>query len=121
MNEVPIHVSKSTVKSLWQEYRVYADRVEFETRFGWMTVPFGHVERIEVSESEVKGLVRGDLHLKDFRPALKLDWANFREHVVLDKRAGLVRRLLFTPEDPAAFKAAAEAALARYRQAAANS
>jgi len=114
MSELPSYVSKSTVRSLWQEYRVYGDRVEFATHFGWMVVPFAHIESIEVTESEIRGLVRGDLHLKDFRPALKLDWANFLEHVVLDKRAGCVRRVLFTPEDPAAFKSAVEAALARY-------
>ena len=50
-----------------------------------MTVPFDNIEGVEVSESEVEGLLKGDLHLKGFRPALKLDWANFLEHVVLDK------------------------------------
>jgi len=116
MNESAIYVSKSTVKSLWQEYRIYGDRLEFDTRFGNMTVPFDRVERIDISESEVRGLLRGDLHLKDFRPALKLDWANFLEHVVLDKSEGCVRRVLFTPDDPVAFKKAMEGALDRYRK-----
>ena len=116
MSETPAYTSKSTVKSLWQEYRVYDDRVEFDTLFGQMTVPFEHIERVDVSESEVKGLLRGDLHLKDFRPALKLDWANFLEHVVLDKRKGCIRRVLFTPDDPAAFKSALNEALSRNRQ-----
>ncbi len=115
MGETPVYTSKSTIKSLWQEYRVYEGRVEFDTVFGRMTIPFEQIERVEVSESEVEGLLRGDLHLKGFRPALKLDWANFQEHVVLDRSAGLVRRILFTPDDPEAFKAALEAALARYR------
>ena len=116
MSETPAYKSESTVKSLWQEYRVYDDRVEFGTLFGQMTVPFDDIERVDVSESEVKGLLRGDLHLKNFRPALKLDWANFLEHVVLDKSEGQVRRVLFTPEDPAAFKTALDKALARYRR-----
>jgi hypothetical protein len=115
MTDNPIFSSKSTVKSLWQEYRIFDDRIEFDTFFGKMTVPFVHVERVEVSESEVKGLLKGDLHLKNFRPALKLDWANFLEHVVLDKSEGHVRRVLFTPEDPNAFKAELEEALTRYR------
>ena len=110
----PIYSSKSTVKSIWQEYYIYADRVEFDTMFGKMIVPFEHIEGVEVSESEVEGLLRGDLHLKGFRPALKLDWANFAEHVVLDKSEGLVKRVLFTPDDPHAFKAALDEALARY-------
>ena len=116
MSETAIYTSKSTVKSLWQEYRVYGDRVEFDTRFGKMAVPFDHIERVDVSESEVKGLLRGDLHLRNFRPALKLDWANFLEHVVLDKREGCVRRVLFTPDDLVAFKSALDEALTRYRE-----
>ena len=116
MSERPDYTSKSTAKSLWQEYRVCEDRVEFDTLFGQMTIPFEHIERIDVSESEVKGLLRGDLHLKGFRPALKLDWANFLEHVVLDKNEGRVRRVLFTPDDPAAFKNVLDVALSRFRQ-----
>ena len=116
MSEKAVYTSKSTVKSLWQEYRVYDDRVEFDTRFGKLSIPFDNVERVGVSESEVKGLLRGDLHLKGFRPALKLDWANFLEHVVLDKREGCVRRILFTPDDLAAFTRAFDETLARYRE-----
>jgi hypothetical protein len=116
MSETPVYTSKSSGKSIWQEYRVYGDHVEFGTLFGQMTVPFDQIERVVVSESEVKGLLRGDLHLKNFRPALKLDWANFLEHVVLDKSEGLVRRVLFTPDDPAAFKSALDEALSQYRQ-----
>ncbi len=115
MSDAPSYTSKSTVKSIWQEYRVYGDHVEFDTRFGRMMIPFDHIESIEVSESEVKGLLRGDLHLKGFRPALKLDWANFLEHVVLDKSEGHIRRVLFTPDDPEGFKKALDEALARYR------
>jgi hypothetical protein len=115
MTNEPLLVSKSTVKSLWQEYRIFEDRVEFDTHFGMMTVPFAHIETVKVSESEVEGLLKGDLHLKGFRPALKLDWANFVEHVVLDKSEGHMHRLLFTPEDPEAFRDALDEALTRYR------
>jgi len=115
MNGKPVFTSPSTVKSLWQEYRIFEDRVEFDTHFGVMTVPFGHIESVEISESEVAGLLRGDLHLKNFRPALKFDWANFVDHIVLDKSEGWVHRLLFTPKNLEAFKSALEAALARYR------
>jgi hypothetical protein len=117
MGERPIYTSRSTVKSLWQEYRIYTDRLEFDTFFGKMTIPFEHVEGVEISESEVKGLISGDLHLKNFRPALKLDWANFLEHVVVDKREGYVHRVLLTPDDPEAFKRALDSALAGFREA----
>ncbi len=116
MGDTPIYTSKSTVKSFWQEYHIYSDRLEFATKFGLMTVPFEHIERVDVSESEIEGLLKGDLHLKNFRPALKLDWANFLEHVVIDKSEGLVRQVLFTPDDPEAFKRALDKALALYRR-----
>ena len=116
MSDKPLYTSKSTGRSLWQEYRIYKDRVEFDTFVGKMEVPFEHIEQVFVSEGEAQGLIRGDLHLKNFRPALKLDWANFTEHVVLDKSGGNIHRLLFTPEDCEGFKDALEAALAKHRR-----
>jgi hypothetical protein len=116
MSETPIYTSRSTVRSIWQEYRIYEDRLEFDTHLGKLTVPFDHIERVEVSESEVRGLLRGDLHLTNFRPAVKIDWANFVEHVVVDKQEGTIRRLLFTPDDVPAFKKVLDEQLTRYRR-----
>jgi hypothetical protein len=115
MNESTLYTSESSAKSLWQQYHIYSDRVEFDTLFGTMSVPFDEIETVDVAASDMRGLLRGDLKLKNFRPALKLDWANFTEHVVLDKTGGRVRRLLFTPDDPHRFKLAFDAALSRFR------
>jgi hypothetical protein len=116
MNKTPLYISKSTVKSLWQKYHIYADRLEFHTLLGTVTIPFKHIETVNVKGSDIKGLLQGDLQLKNFRPAIMLDWANFLEHVVLDKQKGFCRRFLFTPEDPHEFKCALEDALQVYRQ-----
>jgi hypothetical protein len=67
---------------------------------------------VETRESDLKGLMRGELQLKGFRPALKLDWANFAEHVVVDKSGGHIHRILFTPENPSEFEAALRQAMA---------
>jgi hypothetical protein len=115
MDTKPIYVSESKAKSIWQEYRIYGNRIEFDTHFGCMTVPFEHIEQAEVSESEIKGMMRGDLHLKGFRPALKVDWANFFEHVVIDKSEGLIHRILLTPENPEEFVNTLNEAVSRYR------
>ncbi len=115
MSETPIYTSASTVKSFWQDYHIFEDRVVFDTLFGKLTIPFGQIERADVSGSNVRGLMKGGLQLKGFRPALKLDWANFVEHVVIDKSEG-VRRVLFTPEDPTDFKRALDEALEKYRE-----
>ena len=114
MDTDPIYVSESTARSIWQEYRIYSNRVEFDTHFGCMTIPFEHIETAEVSESEVKGLMKGDLHLKGFRPALKVDWANFVEHVVIDKSEGIIHRVLLTPENPEEFVRTLDEAVSRY-------
>ena len=116
MSEEALYVSKSIAKSLWQEYRIYKDRVEFSTHFGNMIIPFDAIESVEVRESDIKGLFRGDLQLKGFKPALKLDWANFQEHVVLDKKSGFCRRFLFTPENPQEFKTVLEKHLREYQK-----
>ena len=115
MSDTPVYTSVSTVKSIWQEYRIFDNRLEFDTHLGKVTIPFEQVEWIEVSDSEVKGLMEGDLHLKNFRPAWKLDWANFLEHVVIDMSEGCIKRLLVTPDDPVAFKTALDEALRRFR------
>ena len=115
MKENPVYTSRSTVRSLWQEYRIYDNRVEFATKFGLMVVPFEHIEQVDAVESDVQGLLRGNLKLKNFRPALKLDWANFLEHIVLDKSEGYIRRILFTPDDPLRFGMELRQALSRFR------
>jgi hypothetical protein len=114
MNTLPKFTSKCTLKSLWQEYRIYDDRLEFSTMFGKMVIPFGQIEKITLEGSDLKGLLHGNLHLKDFRPALKLDFANFKEHLVLDKTSGKIRRILFTPDDPEIFQKELDLALTEY-------
>lgn len=103
MNDTPLYISPSTTRSLWQEYRIYTDRVEFATLFGTMAVPFASIESVDVAGSDMAALLKGDLRLKNFRPALKPDWANFQEHVVLDKAEGKIHRILFTPDNPTEF------------------
>ena len=48
MSEAPIYKSKSSVKSLWQEYRIYEDHLEFGTLLGQMTIPFDPAARRSV-------------------------------------------------------------------------
>ena len=116
MNDKVLYRSKSTFKSLWQEYRIYRDHVEFATHFGTVKIPFEVIESVQVKESDVKGLFKGDLQLRGFKPALKIDWANFQEHVILDKKEGFCKRFLFTPENPQEFKEVLEKLLQEGRK-----
>jgi hypothetical protein len=112
----PLYTSKCTAKNFWQEYQIFSDHLEFHTLYGKISIPFDEITSINLSESEIKGLMHGDLHLKGFKPAIKLDWANFTEHIVLDRSKGSFQRILFTPDQPEAFLLALEAALKSYRK-----
>jgi hypothetical protein len=113
MSQQALYVSKCAAKSLWQEYRVYDDRVELDTLAGILTVPFDQVQAIEIADSFLAGV---RLQLRGLRPGLKLDWADFHEHVVLDKNTGLFRHIAFTPDNPEEFVAALKRALTQFDQ-----
>ncbi|MBU8932665.1 MAG: PH domain-containing protein [candidate division Zixibacteria bacterium] len=116
MSSEVLYTSKSTTRSLWQEYRIYEDHVEFATHLGLVSIPLDAIENVDVQESDVKGLLKGDLRLKNFKPAIKIDWANFLEHVVLDRNEGFCKRFLFTPENPSEFKEVLDKLLAAHKQ-----
>ena len=114
MNKAPIYISHCTKKSLWQKYEIYNDRLELHTWVGNFKIPFDQIEKAEVYPSVLKSL---RLHLKNCLPVgLKLDAVDFKEHLVLDKKEGIVRHVLFTPEDPAEFKRVLDDGLARFRE-----
>lgn len=113
MNQNPIYISNCTKKSLWQKYEIFADRVELHSWVGNIKIPFDQVEKIEVYPPVLKSL---RLHVKNCLPfGLHLDAVDFKEHVVLDKKEGLVRHFLFTPEDPAEFKRVLDKVLDQFR------
>src|SRR5262245_53985897 len=113
MAEQALYVSKCTSKSLWHEYRVYDDRVELDSMFGTITVPLDQVDGVGIAHDYWQGV---RLQLRGFRPGIKLDWADFNEHVVLDKHTGLFRHIAFTPDNPGGFVASLESALAKFRE-----
>jgi hypothetical protein len=90
-------------KNMWQEYRVFDDRVELATIFKTLVIPFEQVNRVAVA-NPYHGWWR-----------LKLDLADFHKHVELDKATGLFRYLAITPDDAEMFRATLEAALTRFR------
>jgi len=105
VSESPLYTSRPTVKSIWQEYRVYADRIELDTLFfGTIRVPLEDVSAVSVRPAGVIfDLVRGDYGLKDMLRTLKLDWADLSQHVTVERDSGIFRQFRLTPEDPAEF------------------
>lgn len=116
--EKPLYRTRPTAKSLWHEYRLYADRIELDTTpWGTVRVPLEDVKAVTIRPPLVVfDLFRGDYGLAELMRAPKLDLADLHEHVALEK-TGFWKQFRFTPDDPQAFKAAVDAALAARRTA----
>ena len=113
MDKPPVYVSNCTVKSLWQKYEIFDDRLELHTWLGTVEIRFGRIEIVEVLPPTIKSL---RLHLKKSQPfGLKLDGSAWSEHILLDTKDGFWRHILFTPEDPAEFKRVLEEAITQFR------
>jgi len=105
-----VYVSKPQGKNIWQEYRVFADRIELDSKlWGTVTVPMDQVERVRVARPLVVfDLFRGELDLGDLLRTAKMDLADLVEHVSIEKETGFWRQFRITPDDPEAFVAAVE-------------
>jgi len=113
MSTQPIYVSNCTKKSLWQKYEIYDDRLELHTWLGNFKISFQNIKQVEVLPPAWKSL---RLHLEKCPFGLKLDPPDWQEHIVLEKETGLLRHVLFTPENPAEFKRVLDEALMRFRE-----
>ena len=102
MNNAPIYISKRSAKSLWQEYRIYRDRLELQSwlLFHTIIVPVNEIQAVEVRPP---GPISG----------VKLDNCNFCRHVLLIKKSGLLftKRIGFSPDAPEKFVAVCKAIL----------
>jgi hypothetical protein len=100
--DTPLYKSRPTKKSIGNEYCIYTDRIELRCRF-----PFF---------SKTLVIKKDDLvSIELFKPpvirttfwALKLDLADFNEHVEIKRINGFFKQLRFTPENPKEFIAKA--------------
>ena len=96
--EQPVHVSRRTPASLWQEYRIYSDRLELQSWFLFHTVI---IPAREILEIEVRPSVFGGS--KGITWGIKLDMTDLHRHVLVRRRTGFWKRLAFTPDNPDEF------------------
>jgi hypothetical protein len=112
MDDQPIYASNCTARNLWQKYEIFADRLELHTHLGNFVIPLDQVKGAEVYPPVLKSL---RLHLRKCLPiGIKLDTTDISEHILLDKKSGFVRHILFTPENPKEFKAALDGTLKKF-------
>ena len=106
MNDALPYQSKRPAKSLWQQYRIYRDRLELQSwlLFHTVVVPTNEIRAIEVRPalfSGPGGAVWG----------IKLDLCNCCRHVLLIRKSGLFKRIGFSPDDPEKFVAVCQSIL----------
>ena len=94
----PIYTSKRMAKNLWQEYRIYRDRLELQSwiLFHTIIVAADEIERIEVRPSVFSGQ-------KGITWGVKIDNCDLCCHVLLTRKTGFFKRIGFSPDDPEKF------------------
>jgi len=102
---LPLYVSPTTMKSLGNEYSIFADRIALRCRYLFfyktITVKKDDIVSIDVFKPPV---------IRTSFKALKLDLADFYEHVGIARKSGVFHQLRFTPDNPQKFVAAAKEA-----------
>jgi len=105
-NDSPIYVSEKSAKNLWQDYRVFPDRIELRC---WI-IPKTFVIRaedivdIKINPAfSLSALLQGNVKIK---LAIKLDLSDLYEHVEIHRKTGFFKYLRITPDNPGNFVAA---------------
>ncbi|MFH1717752.1 MAG: hypothetical protein ABIF19_10400 [Planctomycetota bacterium] len=102
MSEEPLYISRRLFRNLWQQYRIYCDRVELQSFPGKKVLPAEDILNIEVRPAVViADLFRGRGFARSF--ALKMDLADLFCHVAIHRRCGWIKHVRFTPDDPEIF------------------
>ena len=96
--EQPIYVSRRTPASLWQEYRIFPDRLELQSwlLFHTVVIPAHEILTIEIRPSVFTGR-------KGVTWGIKLDNSDLCRHVLLRRKNGVFKYIAFTPDDPDEF------------------
>jgi hypothetical protein len=98
MNDAPLYTSKRSAKNLWQEYRIYRDRLELQSwaLFHTIIVPANQIQAIEVRPSAFaswKGTTWG----------IKIDNCDLCRHVLLKRKPRFSISIGFSPDEPEKF------------------
>ena len=96
--EQPICVSRRTPAGLWQEYRIYSDRLELQSWafFHTIVIPTNEILEIEARPSLFGGR-------KGVTWGIKLDMTDMHRHVLVRRKTGFWKRIAFTPDNPDEF------------------
>jgi len=92
-----IYESKGTPRSLWNNYRIFNDRIELQFRpfFTKIIIPRDTFVKVDVYKPPV---------IRTVFWALKLDLADLYNHVGIERNDGFFKKIHFTPLNPNEFK-----------------
>jgi hypothetical protein len=102
-NDLP-YVSKRSLRNLWQEYRIYKDRLELQS---WLLFRTFIIQSADIVNIEVRprfvmfDLMRGKSLA--FALAMKIDLSDLYTHVAIHRRSGLLKHIRITPNNPSEF------------------
>jgi hypothetical protein len=102
-SQTPLYVSKRSFKNLWQQYRIYPDRVELECWIGFHTLKIPLRDIVDV---KVRSLFsRKDSSWGGFASlcGLKIDLSDLCRHIAIKKKSGWIKFIVFTPDNPDEF------------------
>ena len=96
--EQPVYVSRRTPASLWQEYRIFSDRLELQswTLLHTIVIPANEILEIEARPSLFGGR-------KGITWGITLDMTDLHSHVLVRRKTGFWKRIAFTPDNPDEF------------------
>ncbi|HEX5398607.1 MAG TPA: hypothetical protein VFY06_06105 [Verrucomicrobiae bacterium] len=96
--EPPVYVSRRTPAGLWQQYRIFSDRLELQSWFLFHTIviPAQEIVAMDIRPSVFSGR-------KGFTWGIKLDNSDLCRHVLVTRRNGWLKRIAFTPDNPEEF------------------
>jgi hypothetical protein len=108
MNGTPLYASKRTAKSLWQQYRIYRDRIELQSWILLHTVvlPIDEIQAVKLRPPVVgvlMGLTSGIKRDLGDMWGIKIDFCDLCRHVLLRKKSGLFNAIGFSPDEPEKF------------------
>jgi hypothetical protein len=103
-NRTPLYVSKRSFKNLWQEYRIYLDRIELQC---WIALHTLKIPVREIADVQVRSpfsfwdLLRGKASFS--LRGMKIDQSDLYRHIAIKRLSGLAKYIVFTPDNPDEF------------------
>ncbi len=97
---------------MWQEYRIFPDRLELQA---WILFHTVVIPAREILEIGVRPSVFGGS--KGITWGIKLDMTDLHRHILVRRKTGFWKRVAFTPDNPDRFACVCQSVMSSARNA----